>query len=527
MKYTIRLKHSVLLRAWALLLAAAFVFAAVPAIAHAETALASGFVNTGALNMRKGAGTSYALVDELKKNDVVNVYEVAGTWLRVDVPALNKSGYVSAKYITLDNASLTAIGLGVTTGKVHLRKSATASSDSLAIVEKNAGLIVLSRDKTSGWYRVKAIAQNREGYISNRYVKVTCETGDAPFTGTKKGYVNASRVNFRKGAGTTYASLGKLEKNAAVTVSDKSGDWYYLTVTATGKKGYVFASFITLSDGTAPTPTPTPTSSPATGTGGRINASGVNFRKGPSTKYASIGSLSKNTALIVLGTSGSWYQVSIVPTNEIGYVFSSYVTADASVTASPATGKKATINAIGVNLRTGPSSSYTSLGLLSKGTALTITGTSGSWTQVCIVATGKTGYVFTKYVTTESAATADPTNAKPAAINAVGVNLRTGPSTSYKSLGLLEKGAQLTVTGTSGSWYQVIVVATGRTGYVYKTYVTLTAATPSPATPSPATLSPATPSPATPSPATPSPATPSPATPSPATPSPATPSPAA
>ena len=42
--------------------------------AHAESTLATGFVNTAKLNMRKGAGTGNAIVDTLSKNTAVNIY---------------------------------------------------------------------------------------------------------------------------------------------------------------------------------------------------------------------------------------------------------------------------------------------------------------------------------------------------------------------------------------------------------------------------------------------------------------------
>ena len=66
--------------------------------AHAETALATGYVNTAKLNLRKGVGTGNAIVDTLAKSTAVNIYEVTGTWLRIDVPSTGKSGYVSGKY---------------------------------------------------------------------------------------------------------------------------------------------------------------------------------------------------------------------------------------------------------------------------------------------------------------------------------------------------------------------------------------------------------------------------------------------
>ena len=114
--------------------------------AHAESTLASGFVYTTKLNLRKGAGTKNAIVDTLAVNTAVNIYEVTGTWLRIDVPSTGKSGYVSGKYITVNGTSLSAYALGCTSGRVNLRKEATSKSTSLAVVAANAGLTVYFAD---------------------------------------------------------------------------------------------------------------------------------------------------------------------------------------------------------------------------------------------------------------------------------------------------------------------------------------------------------------------------------------------
>ena len=101
---------------WVRLLAGLFCIALIVGMmpmreAHAESALASGFVNTAKLNLRKGVGTRNAIVDTLGKSTAVNIYEVSGTWLRIDVPSTGKSGYVSGKYITVNSTSLSASAL--------------------------------------------------------------------------------------------------------------------------------------------------------------------------------------------------------------------------------------------------------------------------------------------------------------------------------------------------------------------------------------------------------------------------------
>lgn len=294
-----------------------------PQTAHAETALATGYVNTTKLNMRSGAGTRNAIVATLSKNDAVNVYEVSGTWLRIDVPSIGKSGYVSGKYISINSSSLSAYAIGVTTGRVNLRKDASSKSESLAVVDSKAGVTVYSADKTTGWYKVKVHSTGKEGYISPKYVtiiaKVVGASSSTSASGTGK--INANNVNFRKTASTKGTKLGQLQKQAEVTILEKSGDWYKVTVKATGVTGYVYAKFVTLDSSTSPTPTPVLSTS-----NGYINAGGVNFRSGPSASYSSLGILSKNTAVNVLEKSGTWVKVTVTSTGKTGYVFGKYVT---------------------------------------------------------------------------------------------------------------------------------------------------------------------------------------------------------
>ena len=377
-----------LLRLMTGIMCLALLAAMLPARAsRAESVLAVGYVNAEGLNLRKGAGTDNAIVGTLTKNTVVNIYKVSGAWLRVDVPATGKSGYVSGKYITVDGASLAAYALGVTSGEVNLRKEATSKSKSLAVVADHAGLTIYSVDAKTGWYMVKVHATGKEGYISPKYVTIVSKVDKS----RPSGEITANSVNLRTGPSTSYKSLGTLKKGTALTVLEKSGNWYKVTIRATDQTGYVFASYVKVTS--------------ASGIKGAINANGVNLRTGPGTNYKSLGTLKKKTAVTILGKSVNWYQVIVDATGARGYVYATYVTVSAGATptpqptAIPAEKFAGKVNASGVNLRTGPSTRYTSLGLLSKGTAVTVLSTSDDWYQLIINATGQTGYVFAGYVT--------------------------------------------------------------------------------------------------------------------------------
>jgi|GEM_PF-3385947 len=77
------------------------------------------------------------------------------------------------------------------------------------------------------------------------------------------GKITGTNVNFRKAPNTSSTVIGKLSKST-VTVVDKSNGWY--KVSYNNKTGWVKDDYINVIS-----------------TQGKINANGVNFRKGPGT----------------------------------------------------------------------------------------------------------------------------------------------------------------------------------------------------------------------------------------------------
>ena len=130
-----------------------------------------------------------------------------------------------------------------------------------------------------------------------------------------------------------------------------------------------------------------------------------------------------------------------------------------------------------VNLRKSASSSSVSVATLANNTILTVSGLSGEWYAVRVDATGMTGYIHSDYV----AMTSDAALAR-GYVNAAAVNIRTGPSTGYSSLGRLDRNTKVTINALEQGWYRVRVDATGQTGYIIRNYVTVStaAATPPP-----------------------------------------------
>lgn len=113
-----------------------------------------------------------------------------------------------------------------------------------------------------------------------------------------------------------------------------------------------------------------------------------------------------------------------------------------------------------VNQRSGPSTSYPVLGVLSPGQAVEASGTvTNGWVQVTTNAT--TGWVYKTYLAGATAPTPPTTTPAPTAsgtvVTTAAVNVRSGPGTAYGVVGVAPKGLQLATTGrTSNGWVQVL-----------------------------------------------------------------------
>ena len=129
----------------------------------------------------------------------------------------------------------------------------------------------------------------------------------------------------------------------------------------------------------------------------------------------------------------------------------------------------------GVNLRTGPGTTYEVIGSLARGTELKRTGTTNGWSRV--IYNDETCYISSALVSTdapevpeeEEPASETETEQKNMVVVVAKANVRSGPGTGYQSLGVLEVGEELETTGTSGSW--TIVQYNGEEGYIFSSLV--------------------------------------------------------
>ena len=240
-----------------------------------------------------------------------------------------------------------------TTTKVNIRKKAGTKYTSYGYVAKNDTVTILGQVTNKGvkWYKCKAKVKgkNKTGYICASYVKKA-----VPAEGTVNSKVS-SYLNVRQKTKTTSKSLAKIKKGTSVTIKSftkkSSTYWYKVSTKVDGKTvtGYVSGKYITASaagntgSGTNSNTNTSNTNNSNTNQGtntatatktGYVNekvTSTLRVRKSASTSSSVLMNIPSKTKVIILGTSGAWYQVKVTYSGKTvtGYVSKEYITIDA------------------------------------------------------------------------------------------------------------------------------------------------------------------------------------------------------
>ena len=373
--------------------------------------------------------------------------------------------------------------------------------------------------------------------------------------------VIGSAVNLRAGPGTGYRIVDTLTAGTVVEVTDRSNaNWY--AVSYRGQSGYMSSSYLQLVGGSAQSavvisasagayapaegsavivfdnaapsyaisgsvaaaqpatqealPITQGTASSSAGSQTTAPAASASVSVSPTTVTveasvsAPVPAAQEGSAVIILGDN-----TIVLPTSaSAGSAQNTQPSQPSQSTQTASTdtsrvGKTGYINGDFVCFRSGPSTSSSILTTYNKGKEVEITGSAnGDWTPVKI--DGKTGFVFSKYITlgeeylasmsgsyaittntaatnasdsssasyaitlstqTSSTGTASSTsaNAGNGYITGNNVRFRSAPSMNAAIIGEFFYGNSVTITGTSGDW--TAVTYNGKSGYVYSQYV--------------------------------------------------------
>ena len=359
--------------------------------------------------------------------------------------------------MTANNAYVSNIGT-VTASSLNVRSGPSTSYTVVTTVKKNDKVNILQ--SSNGWYKIET-SSGKQGWVSSSYISASnSNTNNSTNNNTQSNIaiVNTDGLNFRNGAGTSYSIIKVLNKGEKVEVISESNGWS--KVKHDSRLGYVASQYIDKAT--------------TNYTIKEVNTDGLNVRTGPSTSYATIGKLNKGTRVEVISESAGWSKINY--NNKTAYVSSGYLKAVS--TSTPDTKPEDTtqqykeikvVNTDGLNVRKGPSTSYESIGKIDKGTSVEVISESDGWSKINYKNT--TAYVATRYLDKKSTNTEDTTQQykEIKVVNTDGLNVRKGPSTSYESIGKIDKGTSVEVISESDGWSKINYKNT--TAYVATRYL--------------------------------------------------------
>lgn len=163
------------------------------------------------------------------------------------------------------------------------------------VIDIDDDTTVIGTQEGVAYITAKYITNDGKEYTSSS-MKITVTAQGATDDDDKDGktyMVTASSLRVRSGAGTNFSQIGSLKNGATVKVESIANGWAKLE-----NGGYVSAQYLAevVDNGEAQTM--------------YVTARTLNVRKGPGTSYAKVGTLSRGTAVQVVGFSGNWAKLS-------------------------------------------------------------------------------------------------------------------------------------------------------------------------------------------------------------------------
>ncbi|PEX97933.1 peptidase M24 [Bacillus cereus] len=308
--------------------------------------------------------------------------------------------------------------------------------------------------------------------------KAATQTVQASTSNSSSYTVNASVLHVRAGSSTSHDIISRVYNGQTLNVIGEENGWF--KINHNGKTGYVSGEFVSKNGEKT-------NNNVSTGGNNKVTADVLRVRTAPNTSSSVSGRVYEGQTLNVIGQENGW--VKINHNGKVGYVSGEFVSGVSSNagssnnntnnTVNPASGNY-TVNVSSLRVRTGPSTSHTTIGSVKKGQVVQVVGEVQDWFKINYA--GQTAYLSKDYVTkggsnenTTQGNNQEQNNNVTVqtggtyVVNATSLRVRTGPATYHSVIGGVLNGTKLNVVGSEGSWFKVNYQ--GKTGYVSSEFV--------------------------------------------------------
>ena len=447
-------------------------------------------VNTekGALNVRDKIGG--AVIDKIPEKGTFLVVNWGTTWCQVYYNG--RYGYVMTKFVQKISSEPTAAPTPAPTAPMGQTAQVNTAKGALNMRDKIGGAVIAKIPEKAffivteyGATWCKAWYDGKTGYVMTKFVRLTGGSMPTPTpVPTPEPIIDYARVTTANGGlnlrdAINGTRIAVIPQGATVSVHSKGADW--CRVSYSGKTGHVMTKFLTFGSA-APTETPTPAPEVVISYA-RVNTvtGGLNLRETPNGTRIAV--IPQNAVIGVITKGADWSRVKYG--DKVGYVMTKFL-ADTTATPAPSTpapgntlqcyGKVTTANGGGLNMRSGPATTYGRIASIKNGGVVEVYDKGAVWSRIKY--NGTFGYVMSQYLTfsaerpSENPDPVIPSGAKAQVTTTAGsLNMRAGMGTTYALIGKIPQKAYVEVLTYGPSWCYVSY--NGLKGYVMTTYLTM------------------------------------------------------
>lgn len=181
-----------------------------------------------------------------------------------------------------------------------------------------------------------------------------------------------------------------------------------------------------------------------------VNVDELNVRSGPSLNYSVITQVNKNEQYPIVDEKNDWYKIKL--TDKEGWVAGWLVD---ELNPEKTAVKTLETNTSALNVRSGPSQSFSVIDQIYPGSRYLILDEEGDWIKIQL-SINKSGWVANWYaIVSDSFPSDESTEVELATIHADVLNVRSGPSINNTILGQLYDGDKIEIISIDKSWYKI------------------------------------------------------------------------